>query len=388
MWHCLIISCKNPCPKGVEAINQLTYSSFHNPSGLIMFVSLNIKPSNMIKKIYKFTTPCLLLYNKICNEKRKYVLTKLVIQIPCYNEEDTILTTLNAIPKKINGFDELEIIVINDGSTDNSAEIARNWGATVINIETNKGLANAFKTGIKEALSRKADVIVNTDADNQYCADDIEKITAPILQKEADMVVGARDIINIKDFTLIKKILQKVGSAILRLLSSKEVADAPSGFRAFSRESALKINVFDNYTYTMETLVQAGAKGLRVKSVPIRTNPKMRKSKLVKNICGYIFKSAKTTIRMFIVYKPFRFFITIAIILFLIGLIPVCRFLYFYLNGLGRGHIQSLIVASVFLISAVQIGIIAIVGDLLSINRRLLEDIQLRLKKAELEQKN
>ncbi len=314
-------------------------------------------------------------------------MTKLVIQIPCYNEEETILTTLNAIPQKINGFDEIEILVINDGSTDNSAKVARDWGAAVIDIKTNKGLANAFKTGIKEALIRGADVIVNTDADNQYCADDIEKITKPILEKESDMVVGARDIINIKDFSLTKKIFQKIGSAVLRLLSSTEVEDAPSGFRAFSREAALKINVFDNYTYTMETLVQAGAKGLRVKSVPIRTNPETRKSKLVKNIFGYIFKSGKTTIRMFIVYKPFRFFITIALILFLIGLFPVCRFLYYYLNGFGRGHIQSLIVASIFLISAVQIGIIAIIGDLLSINRRLLEDIQLRLKKAELEQK-
>ena len=311
-------------------------------------------------------------------------MTKLIIQIPCFNEENTLLTTLNALPKQVFGIDEIEVLVINDGSKDKSAEIAGNWGAKVLDIKTNRGLANAFRCGIAEALRLGADIIVNTDADNQYCADDIEKLVMPIVEGRADIVVGARDIFSIKEFSPMKKLFQKIGSAVLRLLSSTAVDDAPSGFRAFSKQAAIRINVFDNYTYTMETLLQANAKGLKVISVPVRVNPMLRKSKLVKNIFDYIFKSMKTTIRMFIVYRPFRFFITIASMLGFAGIALVIRFLYFYLQGNGNGHIQSLIFAAVFLISAVQIGIIAILGDLLSINRKLIEDVQTRLKKLEL----
>lgn len=311
-------------------------------------------------------------------------MTKLVIQIPCYNEEDTLLTTLNDLPKTVEGFDEVEILVINDGSTDKSREIALNFGAKVLDIKPNKGLANAFRSGLQEALSLGADVIVNTDADNQYSASDIGKLTAPILNEQADIVVGARNISGIKDFSFLKKCLQKMGSAVLRLLSSTKVEDAPSGFRAFSKEAALKLNVFDNYTYTMETLVQAGAKGLRVVSVPIEVNSKLRESRLVKNIFDYVFKSAKTTIRMFIVYRPFRFFAMFAALFAIAGLLLVGRFLYYYLTGDGNGHIQSLIFSAVFLIASVQFVIVAIIGDLLSINRRLLEDVQTRLKNIEL----
>ncbi len=311
-------------------------------------------------------------------------MTKLIIQIPCYNEENTLLTTLNEIPKTFNGIKEVEILLINDGSTDKSAEIAKTWGAKVIDIKTNKGLANAFKVGLQEALKLNADIIVNTDADNQYYAKDIENIIEPILNNEADIVIGARDIKKNKNFSLIKKILQKLGSATLRLLSSTPVLDAPSGFRAFSKEAALKINIFDNYTYTMETIVQARAKNLRVLSVPIRTNSSMRKSRLVKNIFDYVFKSAKTSLRMFIVYRPFRFFSTVAGGFGLFGTIIILRFLYYYTNGLGNGHIQSLIIAAIFILTSVQLLIVAIVGDLLSINRKLLEDIQLRIKKMEL----
>ena len=311
-------------------------------------------------------------------------MTKLIIQIPCFNEENTLLTTLNALPKQVFGIDEIEVLVINDGSKDKSAEIAGNWGAKVLDIKTNRGLANAFRCGIAEALRLGADIIVNTDADNQYCADDIEKLVIPIVEGRADIVVGARDIFSIKEFSPMKKLFQKIGSAVLRLLSSTAVDDAPSGFRAFSKQAAIRINVFDNYTYTMETLLQANAKGLKVISVPVRVNPMLRKSKLVKNIFDYIFKSMKTTIRMFIVYRPFRFFIAIASMLGFAGIALVIRFLYFYLQGNGNGHIQSLIFAAVFLISAVQVGIIAILGDLLSINRKLIEDVQTRLKKLEL----
>lgn len=314
-------------------------------------------------------------------------MTKLIIQIPCYNEEATLLTTLNALPDKIPGIESIEVLVINDGSTDASAEIAENWGASVVNIKPNKGLANAFRAGISEALKRGADIVVNTDADNQYCADDIAKLIAPILNGEADIVVGARDIFAIKEFSVMKKIFQKAGSAVLRLLSSTKVDDAPSGFRAFSRQAAIKLNIFDNYTYTMETLLQANAKGLKIVSVPVRVNEKLRESRLVKNIFDYIFKSMKTTIRMFIVYRPFRFFITLAYIAAIIGCLLVLRFLYFYILGSGNGHIQSLIFAAVFLISGVQLCIVAIIGDLLSINRKLLEDVQTRLKNLEYNRK-
>ena len=312
-------------------------------------------------------------------------MVKLIIQIPCYNEEETLLTTLNDLPKKIDGVDELEVLVINDGSIDNSSKIAKSWGAKVVDLKTNKGLANAFRVGIQECLNNGADIIVNTDADNQYSANDIGKLIEPILKAEADIVIGARDILNVKDFSVFKKILQKVGSAVLRLMSSTPVKDAPSGFRAFSREAALKINIFDNYTYTMETLVQAGAKGMRVKSVPIAVNSKLRESKLVKNMFDYILKSMKTTLRMFIIYRPFRFFISLALLLGLVGLLLVCRFLYFYFTGDGNGHVQSLIFSAVFLISSLQLAIIAILGDLLSINRKLLEDVQFRIKKIELD---
>ena len=311
-------------------------------------------------------------------------MTKLIIQIPCYNEEEQIGKTLGDLPKELAGIDEIEILVINDGSTDNSAETARSSGASVIDIKPNKGLANAFRSGLAESLKRGADIIVNTDADNQYCADDIKKLIQPIIDGNADIVIGARNIEAIKEFSLIKKILQKVGSAVLRLLSSAPVSDAPSGFRAFSKQAAIKLNVFDNYTYTMETILQANAKDLKIVSVPIRVNPKLRESKLVKNIFDYVLKSMKTTIRMFIVYRPFRFFISLAGLSGLLGIMLVIRFIYFYLQGNGNGHVQSLIFASVFLISAIQLGIIAILGDLLSINRKLLEDIQTRVRKFEL----
>lgn len=315
-------------------------------------------------------------------------MTKLIIQIPCYNEEKTLPTTLNDLPNisELGGINELDVIVINDGSTDKTAEIAREWGAKVVNINSNKGLANAFRVGLQKSLESGADIIVNTDADNQYCAKDINKLIQPILNKEADIVIGARDINNINDFSFIKKILQKLGSSVLRLLSSTQVQDAPSGFRAFSGEAALRLNVFDNYTYTMETLVQASAKGLKTVSVPIRTNHSLRKSRLVTNILSYIFKSMKTTIRMFIVYRPFRFFFSISLLTGILGIILVARFLYYYCcTSSGNGHIQSLIFAAILLISSVQMAIIAVLGDLLSINRRLLEDIQTRIKTYEID---
>ena len=309
---------------------------------------------------------------------------KLVIQIPCYNEEQTFAETLSSIPQSIEGIDDVNIVVINDGSTDKSSEIAKTFGAVVVDLKQNKGLANAFRAGLQKSLELGADIIVNTDADNQYCASDIDKLIKPILEDEADMVIGARDILNIKEFSPIKKCLQKLGSAVLRLFSSTDVKDAPSGFRAFSKEAALKLNIFDNYTYTMETIIQASAKGLRIKSVPISVNETKRKSKLVKNIPSYVIKSTKTILRMFIVYRPFRFFVSMASVFGVLGLFLALRFIYFYINGSGNGHVQSLIFSAIFLISSVQLIIVAVIGDLLSINRKLLEDIQTRIKRIEL----
>lgn len=308
---------------------------------------------------------------------------KLIIQIPCYNEEDTLAITLSELPKKIDGIDEIQVLVIDDGSNDKTIEIARENGVKdFVILPTNVGLAKAFSAGLSKALELGADIIVNTDADNQYCAADIEKLVKPIIEARADIVIGARPIENIKHFSSVKKLLQKLGSWVMRLISSTTVADATSGFRAFSRNAALQINVFDNYTYTLETIIQAKAKGLTIISVPIKVNPELRKSKLIKNNFDYIRRSTFTMIRMFIVYRPFRFFALIGCLFLIPGILLGLRFLYFYFNHAGSGHVQSLILAAVLMITGVQVGLIAVLADLLSINRKLLEDIQTRLKKS------
>ena len=310
---------------------------------------------------------------------------KLVIQIPCYNEEKSLPVTLSALPKVIDGIDDIEILIINDGSTDNTVSVAKSLGVSnIVEMPHNCGLAKAFSAGISKALEMNADIIVNTDADNQYSADDIEKLIKPILDKEADIVIGSRPISKIKQFSLMKKTLQKLGSYVMRLVSSSDVEDAPSGFRAFSRFAAVQLNVFDNYTYTLETIIQAKAKGLVIKSVPINVNPDMRKSKLVKNIFDYIIRSVFTMLRIFLIYRPFRFFSIIGSIFLLIGLILGVRFLYFYIFSSGAGHIQSLILSAILLIIGVQIMVIAILSELISINRKLLEDIQKRQKQQDL----
>ena len=310
---------------------------------------------------------------------------KLIIQIPCYNEEDSLPVTLKALPDKINGIDEIEVLIIDDGSTDKTAEIAKNLGVKhIVSMPHNCGLAKAFVAGINKALALGADIIVNTDADNQYCADDIEKLVKPILDGDADMVIGSRPVSKIAHFSPLKKFLQKLGSRVMRLLSSTDIEDAPSGFRAFSRNAAIQLNVFDNYTYTLDTIIQAKAKGLQLKCVPINVNPDLRESKLVKNIFDYVIRSMFTMIRMFIIYRPFRFFAILAGIFFIFGLLIALRFLWFYIFESGSGHIQSLILSAILIIIGVQVGVIAIVAELLSINRKLLEDIQRRLKLQDL----
>ncbi len=306
---------------------------------------------------------------------------KLIIQIPCYNEEKTLPITINSLPKAIEGIDEIEVLIINDGSTDSTVKVAKELGIKHIHsLNKNYGLARAFSVGLNKAIELGADIIVNTDADNQYCAEDISKLIKPILENRADMVIGERPISNIKHFSFVKKCLQKLGSKVMSIISGVQINDAPSGFRAFSRRTALNINVFDNYTYTLETIIQANAKGLVIENVPIRVNKEERPSRLISNIFVYILRSILTMIRMFVVYRPFRFFAIISGIFLILGLLLGGRFLYYYAIGEGSGHVQSLILASILIITGVQTSVIAIASDLLSINRKLLEDIQMRLK--------
>ncbi len=309
---------------------------------------------------------------------------KLIIQIPCYNEEIALPVTLSQLPKHIDGIDEIEVLVSDDGSTDRTVEIAKSYGVKhIVTTNHHRGLARTFMAGLQKAISEGADIIVNTDADNQYNADDIKKLVKPILEKRADIVIGARPIKDIKQFSRLKKFLQYFGSKIVKLLSSSAIDDAPSGFRAFSREAALSINVFDNYTYTIETAVQSKTKGLHLISVPIRVNDTYRKSRLVKNIFTYIQKNSFTILRMFIIYRPFRFFALIGGFIFLLGLILLGRFLFYYFFGSGNGYIQSLIISSILLITGFQTFIFGVLADLLAINRKLIEDIQIRTKKLE-----
>lgn len=313
---------------------------------------------------------------------------KLVIQIPCYNEEKSLPITLNDLPKHIDGIDEIEVLIIDDGSKDRTVEVAKELGVNnFVEMSHNSGLAKAFVAGINKALEIGADIVVNTDADNQYCAADIEKLIKPILAGEADIVIGSRPVSEIEHFSPLKKMLQKLGSGVMRLISSTKVEDAPSGFRAFSRNAAMQLNVFDNYTYTLETIIQAKAKGLILKCVPIRVNPDLRKSKLVRNMFDYIRRSMFTMIRMFIIYRPFRFFAILAGMFFLVGALIGLRFLYYFVFESGAGHIQSLILSAILIIMGVQVGVIAVLSELLSINRKILEDIQKRLKLQDLQKK-
>lgn len=307
---------------------------------------------------------------------------KLIIQIPCFNEEKTLPITLKALPRDIMGFEKVEWLIIDDGSTDSTVDVAKSNGVDhVVGFLTNQGLAKAFSLGIEKCLALGADIIVNTDADNQYNADDIPNLVKPILEKKASIVVGERPISKIKHFSLLKKIFQKMGSWLVRKVSQTTVADVPSGFRAFSKEAALRLNVYNSYTYTVETLIQAGQNNIPVISVPIRVNEDLRPSRLVKSIPSYIKQSIFTIIRISVTYRPFAFFISIGSSLFLLGTLIGIRFLYFYFTESSSGHIQSLILASILIGIGFQTILIAFVADLLSNNRRLSEDIQYRLRK-------
>jgi len=302
---------------------------------------------------------------------------KLIIQIPCYNEAETLAIALGALPREVKGFDKVEWLIINDGSTDETVKVAKECGVDhIVNFKHNQGLAKGFMAGVKECLKQGADVIVNTDADNQYEADDIPKLTQPIIDHKAEYVVGARPISQTEHFSPTKKFLQKLGSWVVRKASKTDIPDAPSGFRAISRECAMQLNVYNNYTYTLETIIQAGQKNMAIASVPIRTNEDLRPSRLLSSIPNYIKKSVITIVRISVVYNPFSFFMSIAAILFIPGFLLGLRFLYYYFTGDGEGHMQSVVLAGVLMGMGFQTGLIAFIADLLSVNRKLLEEIK------------
>ena len=306
---------------------------------------------------------------------------KLIIQIPCYNEAETLAIALNALPRQVPGFDCVEWLIIDDGSSDDTAGVALENGVDhIVRHTRNQGLACGFMTGLDNCLRLGADVIVNTDADNQYNAADIPKLVAPIVAGLADIVVGARPIENIKHFSSAKKILQKVGSWVVSIVSKTNIPDAPSGFRAISYSAALRLMVFGDYTYTLETIIQAGQKNMAITSVPIRVNEDLRPSRLIKSIPDYIKCSIITIVRIFVVYRPFRFFFTIGALLFGTGVIIGLRFLCYFLAGIGGGHIQSLVLAGALLVMGFQAMLVAFLADLLAANRKLMEDVRCRIR--------
>ncbi len=311
---------------------------------------------------------------------------KLIIQIPCYNEAETLEIALNDLPKAIDGIDEIEYLIINDGSKDATVEVARNWGVNhIVSFKRNKGLAHGFMAGIDACLRNGADIIVNTDADNQYVADDIEKIVRPILNGETDIVIGERPIDQTEHFSPVKKKLQHFGSWIVRKASNSDIPDAPSGFRAFSRDAAMRLNVTNEYTYTLETIVQAGRNKIAQSSVPIRTNGELRPSRLFNSMMGYVKKSMVTILRAYLMYSPLKTFTILSLFPLLIGAVVDIRFLVYFFMGQGNGHVQSLILGSTMIMVGVLIFVIGLLADLIAKNRKLLEDIQYRVRKLDYE---
>jgi glycosyltransferase involved in cell wall biosynthesis len=316
---------------------------------------------------------------------------KLIIQIPCYNEETTLPITIAELPRQLDGIDSIEILVINDGSNDNTVKVAQDLGVDyVVSHKVNKGLAATFQTGILTALEHGADIIVNTDADNQYPGRYIADLVRPIVAGQADMVIGDRQTHMIAHFSPVKKALQNWGSAVVRYVSKTDVPDAPSGFRAISREAALRLNVFTDYTYTLETIIQIGYLNLTIAHVPITTNSKMRESRLIKNIPVYVFRSASTILRLFMLYKPLRSFFLLSLSFFTPGVLLWLRYYWLYITGIAvRGsNVQSIILGAVFIILGFLTLLLGFLGELIAVNRRLNEEILYRLKKQSLSNRN
>ncbi|MBI4707958.1 MAG: glycosyltransferase family 2 protein [Candidatus Omnitrophica bacterium] len=311
---------------------------------------------------------------------------KLIIQIPCYNEEGSLPVVIRALPRKIEGVDKIEILVINDGSADNTSNVAKGLGVEhILELPYHRGLAETFRAGLEESLRLGADIIVNTDGDNQYQAEDISKLVEPILKKRAEIVIGCRDIFTIKHFSITKKILQNFGSYIVRKFSNTSIPDTTSGFRAYSRDAALRMNVFSRYTYTLETIIQAGRKEIPIACVSVRTNEKIRESRLIKSIPSYIKRSIATILRIYLMYEPMSFFVRLGS-LFLLGASMLgVRYLYFFAFGSKHGgHIQSLILAIIFSVLGIQLIFIGFLADIIAANRKLSEEILYRQRKEHL----
>lgn len=309
---------------------------------------------------------------------------KLIIQIPCYNEAKTLTVTLNELPKRIAGVDEIEYLVIDDGSTDDTIEVARKWGLHhIVKLKRNKGLAFSFLAGLDACLRLGADIIVNTDADNQYRGQDIPQLIQPILDGKSDIVIGERPIDQTKHFSPIKKKLQHLGSWVVQKASDSDIPDAPSGFRAFSREAAMRLNVTNKYTYTLETIIQAGRTKIPQTSVPIHTNAELRPSRLFKSIPKYLQKTSVLILRTYLMYSPLKTFTFIAFVPLLIGFALGARYVYFMFQNDGSGHTQSLILCSICLIIGFLNLIIGLLADLIAKNRLLLEDIQYHVRKLD-----
>lgn len=306
---------------------------------------------------------------------------KLIIQIPCYNEALTLPETLSHLPKKIDGIDQIEYLVVDDGSQDNTAEVAKEHGAThVIRLKKNQGLAGAFKAGLDACIRLGADIIVNTDADNQYVSADIPKLIEPILKQNAELVIGDRGVATEESFTPLKRKLQTFGSFVVSKASGLDIPDATSGFRAMTRETALKTNVLSNYSYTLETLIQAGNRNISVTSVPVRTNPPLRPSRLMHGIWDYLVHSTITIIRAYAMYRAIRVFFGIGLILILAGGVLAIRYFVFFIQGQGAGHVQSVILAAILLIVGFQTMLNGLLADLIASNRKMLEEINIEHK--------
>ena len=311
---------------------------------------------------------------------------KLIIQIPCYNEAETLEIALNDLPRNLSGVDEIEYLIINDGSQDDTVKVAQKWGVHyVVNFKQNKGLAKGFMAGLDGCLRNGADIIVNTDADNQYCAEDIAALIQPILDGRADMVIGARPIDETEHFSFIKKKLQHFGSWVVRKASGTDIPDAPSGFRAYSREAAMRMNVVNDYTYTLETIVQAGREKIAIMSVPVRTNEELRPSRLFNSIWGYVKKSMLTILRAYMMYKPLKCFSYLSCIPLMCGLLIGFRYLYYMMLGRAGGHVQSLILGCTLIIIGFLTFMIGLVADVSGATRKLLQDTQYHARKAEYE---
>ena len=309
---------------------------------------------------------------------------KLIIQIPCYNEAETLEIALNDLPKHIDGIDTIEYLIINDGSQDNTIEVARRWGVHyVVDLHRNRGLARGFMAGLDACLRNGADIIVNTDADNQYCGDDIETLVRPILEGKSDIVIGSRPIDQTEHFSPLKKKLQHLGSWVVRKASRSDIPDAPSGFRALSREAALRMNVTNEYTYTLETIVQAGRERIPMQAVDIRTHAELRPSRLFHSMFGYVKKSILTILRAYVLYKPLAFFTALGSIPFGIGVILGIRFLVYLFMGNSSGHVQSLILAGTLIMMGFMTYVVGILSDTIAAERKILEDVQYHARRAD-----